>query len=144
MKAPTLERRQKNPIARKYILKYFDPSDYDDPIAPLGDNGNYSSEQFPEVAHFILETMRIEKDWELEQRNELNVFVDWSCGLPSVLDTCYHYNRSAAMDYALLTGRKDYKRIEQTILEQDCEKQIDLILYYELKLGEKEFEENDY
>ena len=139
-----LERRDKNPIARKYILQYFDPCGYDNPPAPLGDNGNYSSEQFPEVAHFILETMRVEKAWELEQTNEMNVFFDWSCGLPCVLDTCYHYNRSAVMDYALLTGRKDYKRIEKTMLEMDCEKQIDVILYCELKLGEKEFEENVY
>lgn len=79
---------------RVYIMEHFDPSNY---------NVNQNPETFSETARIIWNTFQDEKYYSLEQIRERNlsmqsVFVDWCAGLPSILDTCYYYNRPAVAD----------------------------------------------
>jgi len=90
MKTTTKEARQN---IRQYILDHFDPCGYDF-TGPC---------TFPNVARFILEVHAKEKFYSPEYQSRKGytneqVFIDWAQGLPSVLDTCYYYNRSAVDD----------------------------------------------
>lgn len=71
---------------RAYILANFTPYDGDEVGA-----------DFPEVAEYILRVCRTEKQYS-RYSSALAMFTDWAQGLPSVLDTCYYYNRSAVDD----------------------------------------------
>lgn len=77
---------------RAYIMDNFTPENYTD----------NPPKDFPEVAAFILGVFRTEKKHILTcdyyRANGLTAFADWCQGLPSVLDTCYYYNRSAVED----------------------------------------------
>ena len=78
---------------RDYIMDNFDASNYTDT----------PPETWEEIAPFILETFQTEKYYSLEYMrkagiSEMQAFLDWAAGLPSVLDTCYYYNRSAVDD----------------------------------------------
>lgn len=78
---------------RQYILDHFDPCGYDF-TGPCS---------FPNVARFILSVHAKEKAYSPEYQSRKGytneqVFIDWCQGLPSILDTCYYYNRSAVAD----------------------------------------------
>ena len=78
---------------RVYIMDGFTPEGYTD----------NPPQEFPEIAAFILDTFRSEKYWYPQDVRyyhgcERLAFRDWCAGLPSVLDTCYYYNRSAVDD----------------------------------------------
>lgn len=83
---------------RQYIMDHFDPCGYD---------VNQEPETFQEVARIIWDTFQTEKYYSIEQIRERNlsmqqVFLDWCGGLPSILDTCYYYNRSAVDDLGMI------------------------------------------
>lgn len=77
---------------RTYIITNFTPENYTD----------QEFTTFQEIAAFILDNFRAEKfndNMRLYYRNnEAAAFTDWCSGLPSLLDTCYWYNRSALDD----------------------------------------------
>lgn len=80
---------------RTYIMEHFDPSSYDEV--------NQHPETFEEVARIIWDTFQAEKYYSMEQINRYGLslqacFIDWCQGLPSILDTCYYYNRPATAD----------------------------------------------
>ena len=80
---------------QQYIIDNFTPESYTDE--------NITG--FENIAAFILNTFRSEKysckeDYRYYGNCELDAFVDWCAGLPSLLDTCYYYNRSAVADVA--------------------------------------------
>lgn len=92
---------------RTYIMDHFDPSNYDDV--------NQEPETFQEVATIIWEIFQIEKYYSLEAIRKYGipmqkVFSDWCGGLPSILDTCYYYNRSAADDLGLILEETDEEK----------------------------------
>lgn len=122
----------KDLMLRRYIIEHFDPTGYEDSPAPLGERGNYETSQFPEIARFILDTMRIEKQYGMYRR-EYEMFEDWAQGLPSILDTCYYYNRSAVEDIASI-----YNRRKSSWGERAAEEQLSKAIYNELKKGEQE------
>ena len=78
-----------------------------------------------------METFRSEKRYECG--TESVVFADWCAGLPSVLDTCYYYNRSAAKDLGniLEETETEYSRYS----EADAEKLLTSLIYRELTKG---------
>jgi len=93
---------------RGYIRMHYTPEDYDDAPDITAD--------FPAIAKYILKTMNIEKQY-CRYTTEYGRFKDWCQGLPSILDTCYFYNRSACEDLELICGLRmtDERQAEQAV-----------------------------
>lgn len=121
LKTNTKKARQN---VREYIVNHFDPSDYDG-----GDTVN--CDDFGEVARFILDTFESEKFYDRGNRQEL--FEDWAQGLPSVLDTCYYYNRSAVDDLGAILEETDAEKSKYS--EQQAEHVLTYLIYSELVKG---------
>lgn len=108
---------------RNYIINRFDCSDYEPEIVPEG---------FTEIAKFILGTFRAEKE-NYQNIPEQDLFVDWAQGLPSVLDTCYYYNRSATDDLGEILNETQSERDKYT--DQDAAHLLSSLIYRELLKG---------
>ena len=120
---------------RAYIMDNFTPANYTD----------NPPKDFPGVAAFILDTFRKEKmsDFRYHNCNEFAAFEDWCQGLPSVLDTCYYYNRSAVDDLgAILEETAEEK---ERFTEQEAERRLTWLIYRELSKGaaKREVNKND-
>lgn len=118
---------------RAYITKNFDPCGYTDT----------PPESWPGIAAYILKTFRAEKystpaDVRYYRGCENAAFCDWAAGLPSILDTCYYYNRSAVDDLAAILEESDAEKARYN--ESDAEKLLTYLIYRELLKGEKENE----
>ena len=111
---------------RNYIIDNFTAESYTD-TPPT---------EWHEIAKFIYDTFRSEKyncpqDYRYYNSNEWKAFLDWCQGLPSVLDTCYFYNRSAVEDLGNI--------LEQTIIErsryEECEAEniLTMLIYNEIE-----------
>ena len=111
---------------RNYIIDNFTAENYTD-TPPT---------EWHEIAKFIYETFRSEKWWCKEdysyyRGNEWKAFLDWCQGLPSVLDTCYFYNRSAVEDLGNI--------LEQTTTERNryeesaAENLLTMLIYNEIQ-----------
>lgn len=128
MKTTTREARQN---IRQYILDHFDPCGYDF-TGPC---------TFQNVSRFILEVHASEKQYSPEYQaakgftNEAG-FMDWCQGLPSVLDTCYYYNRSAVDDLGEILEQSEREKAKYT--EQEAEQLLTHLIYRELKRGAAE------
>lgn len=111
---------------RNYIINNFDCSGYaPDPVP----------ESWPDVAAFILATFRAEKysrpeDYKYYNRSEISAFFDWAAGLPSLLDTCYYYNRSAVDDLAGILEQNEKEKAKYT--ESQAEIFLTNLIYREL------------
>ena len=113
---------------RAYIMEHYDPSGYD---------VNQSAAAFPEIASIILETYRIEKRYS-RNAGTTEGFIDWCQGLPSIIDTCYFYNRSAVDDLGeILEETDDEKR---DFDEYVAGRILSILIYRELLKGEREHE----
>ena len=107
---------------QKYIINNFDSTGYTD-TQPEGGH---------EIATFIIETFRSEKyhlieDIRYYHGSEINAFVDWCAGLPSVLDTCYFYNRSAVDDLGDILEETEEERNKHS--ETDAEQCLTRLIY---------------
>ena len=105
---------------RAYILNNYNPTNYDN--APEADD-------FRTVAAFILETFMEEKG-RRERGNTQALFVDWCAGLPSIIDTCYYYNRSAVNDLGEILEETEAERARFT--EPQAEEMLSRLIYREL------------
>ena len=113
---------------KQYIINNFTPESYTD-AAP---------EEWHEIARFILETFKSEKysrpeDFRYYRHNERAAFADWCAGLPSVLDTCYFYNRSAVADLGGILEQTETERAKYS--ESDAERVLTYLIYNELIRG---------
>ena len=112
---------------RAYIMNHFDPSNYD---------VNQEPETFHEVAEIIWTTFESEKHYSLEQIlyrgiSYQSVFTDWCQGLPSILDTCYYYNRSAITDLGKILEEPD--DVQNRYDESDAENLLTFLIYREIR-----------
>ena len=110
---------------RAYIMDKFAPENYtEDP-----------PKDFPEVAAFILDIFRKEKmsDFRYRDCNEFAAFTDWCQGLPSVLDTCYYYNRSAVEDLGAILEETAEEKARFS--EPEAERRLTWLIYRELSKG---------
>lgn len=128
MKTTTKEARQN---IRQYILDHFDPCGYDF-TGPCS---------FPNVARFILSVHAEEKAYSPEYQSRKGytneqVFTEWAQGLPSVLDTCYYYNRSAVDDLGAILEQSEREKAQYS--EQQAEQMLTHLIYRELKRGAAE------
>lgn len=114
---------------QQYIVDNFDGSNYTDT----------PPEDWHSIATFILNTFRSEKysmpeDYRYYNNSELAAFVDWCAGLPSVLDTCYFYNRSAVDDLGAILEESDEEKSKHS--ESDAEQCLTRLIYRVLKMEE--------
>lgn len=113
---------------RQYILDHFDPCGYDF-TGPCS---------FSNVARFILSVHAKEKAYSPEYQSRKGytneqVFIEWAQGLPSVLDTCYFYNRSAVVDLGNILQQSERERAQYT--EEQAERVLTHLIYQELVKG---------
>lgn len=113
---------------RAYIIDNFKPENYTD----------NPPQKFHQIAVFILDTFRREKyhlpeDFRYYLHCELSAFRDWCAGLPSVLDTCYYYNRSSVDDLGAILEETEQEKARYT--EQQAEQLLTDLIYRELLKG---------
>lgn len=107
---------------QKYIINNFDGTNYTE--TPPGG--------WHEIAQFIIDTFRSEKyscieDYRYYKNSEITAFADWCAGLPSVLDTCYFYNRSAVDDLGDILEETEEERNNHS--ETDAEQCLTRLIY---------------
>ena len=105
-----------------YIMDNFSPEGHTDT----------PPEEWHEIAAFILKTFRSEKyhcteDYRYYKNNEFLAFTDWCAGLPSLLDTCYFYNRSAVDDLGDILEETQEERSKHN--ESDAEQCLTRLIY---------------
>lgn len=125
MKTTTREARLN---IRQYILDHFDLCGYEF-TGPCS---------FPNVARFILAVHAEEKAYSPEYQRKKGftneqVFIDWAQGLPSILDCCYYYNRSAVDDLGAILKQSEKEKAQYT--EQQAENLLTHLIYRELLRG---------
>ena len=113
---------------RAYILEHADGTNY---------GVNLENENFSTVAKFIYNCFIDEKykgaeSYYTRQKMSLqDVFEEWASGLPSVLDTCYYYNRSAVDDLGAILEQTETEKAKYN--EQESEKLLTYLIYREIK-----------
>ena len=115
---------------RNYIIEHFDPTGYDYEAIDCTD--------WQAVAHVIWNVWHEEKVYG--QYKGFACFRDWCQGLPSILDTCYYYNRSAINDLAVILEDKetlaeleDWSKDEYWESERAAEEKLTWLIYRELQ-----------
>ena len=119
--------KKANENIRAYVMDNFTPENYTD----------NPPEDFQGAAAFILGTFRQEYAHILNsdyyRNNEFAAFADWCSGLPSVLDTCYYYNRSAVDDLGRILEETAEEKARFS--EQEAERRLTWLIYRELSKG---------
>ena len=110
---------------RAYILNNFTPEGYTE----------NPPQDFPGVTAFILDTFRSENPAEgaYSRMTEQERFIDWAAGLPSILDTCYYYNRSAVDDLGEILEETPAEKARYS--EAQAESLLTSLIYRELVRG---------
>lgn len=83
----------------------------------------------------IKETIRKIYDLEIghfrnNQIGRYNAFKEWCQGLPSIIDTCYYYNRSAIKDLGDILEETEEERNKFT--EEQAEEKLTYLIYREV------------
>ena len=120
--------KQARENVKNYIQAHFDGCNY----------GIETPETFEEVAKIINETFEKEKYYSNDYArrcglSRLEVFIDWCAGLPSILDTCYYYNRSAVDDLGEILEQTEDERSKYK--ESDAERLLSTLIYREIEKG---------
>lgn len=107
---------------RAYVVGHYNPENYD--FTPAID--------FTTIAGNILQTFRKERlaEGTFARMSEGERFADWASGLPSILDTCYYYNRSAVDDLGAILEETKEKKSRFT--ESQAEALLTSLIYREL------------
>lgn len=109
--------------SREYIVSHFDPCGYDF----VGDETDFIT-----AATFIYECFVDEKVKHDKRRmSEQALFFEWCSGLPSVIDTCYYYNRSAITDLGIILEETEEETVKFT--ESQAEERLTWLIYREIK-----------
>jgi len=126
-----------NKNIRQYILDNFHPEGYTLGVPkPNGLQGNYTIDQFKDVACFIMTTFETEKRYSFNaftHQGYYKAFVDWCQGLPCVLDCGYYYNREARHELGNLLEMTCDERYAYD--ETTAEKYLTSLLFRELVKG---------
>lgn len=69
-------------------------------------------------------------NWYSKQVGEYNAFVNWCQGLPSIIDTCYYYNRYAKDDLAIILEETEEEKNKFT--EEQAQEKLTHLLYREI------------
>lgn len=111
---------------RAYILENFTPESYTDtpPTDPR------------EIMQFIYNCFTSQVFSTKEEKayfnyNERAAFIYWCSGLPSVIDTCYYYNRSAIDDLGAILEETETEKARFT--ESESEEMLTNLIYETIK-----------
>ena len=112
---------------KNYIINNFDFTNYE------GYVDDEKPTTFKEIAKFIYKCFITEKRYNNDnyKYSEQAIFFDWCSGLPSVIDTCYFYNRSAVDDLAVILEETEAEKEKHS--EADAEKLLTNLIYREIK-----------
>ncbi|RHP47027.1 hypothetical protein [Clostridium sp. AF32-12BH] len=112
---------------KKYILANFDPCNSEE-FAALENTNDIKA-----ACNAIYNTFKAEKApvGAYATMTERERFIDWCSGLPSILDTCYYYNRSAIDDLAKILEETEEE--SKGYGESQAEDLISYLLYHEIK-----------
>lgn len=108
---------------RAYILNNTDVTGYDKYEQP---------ETFEQAALIIYDEFTTAKQYELARprTNIQECFIDWCAGLPSIIDTCYYYNRSAVDDLGKLLEETEQEKAKYS--ETQAERMLSALIYREI------------
>lgn len=110
---------------QKYISNYADFEGY----------GIKKPSNFKDLSKTILAIFRKEKR-NLNAQDSFRDFEDWVSGLPSALDCCYYWNRSAVDDLGDILEESDEEKAKYT--EEQAESMLTKLIYRELVKGSEE------
>lgn len=113
---------------KDYIINNFNPVNY----SPLFDHVN----DFSGIASAIMETFEDEYlkhniAYKSGRVSKQTMFVEWCSGLPSIIDTCYFYNRSAVDDLGMILEESEAEKARYT--EPEAETMLTRLIYRELE-----------
>lgn len=107
---------------KNYIIEHFEPyGEHEEQM----ENATYN-----DICKYILNIMNTEKFYN-HSTNEFDTFKDWCQGLPSTLDTCYYYNRSAIKDLMVILEETEEEANKYS--ESEAEELLTKFLYREIK-----------
>lgn len=110
---------------RKYIMEY---SDFENYVGYAGyEKFELEPQNFQTTARQILIIFNSEKFYN---KSDFKTFLDWCQGLPSALDTCFFYNRSAVDDLAKILKETDEEKSKFS--EQQAGELLTKLIYREL------------
>ena len=117
--------KQARQNVQQYIINHFDGCNYDIETPAT----------FQETAAVILSIFRNEKPaiGSYARMTEGERFTDWVEGLPSILDTCYYYNRSAVDDLGAILEETAEEKARYS--EAQAENLLTSLIYRELLRG---------
>ena len=117
--------KQARQNVQQYVVNHFDGCNY----------GIDTPATFQEAAAIILDVFRSEKPAEgsYSRMSEGERFADWAAGLPSILDTCYYYNRSAVDDLGAILEETAEEKARYS--EAQAEALLTSLIYRELLRG---------
>lgn len=126
---------------RKYILDNFDYDNYIgynkdvDLYAEIVNNGGINPQTGKKVdlfsrAKHIIKYIAYSEVMKWHKGGQYNAFKDWCQGLPSLLDTCYYYNRSAKKDLAQILEETEEEADKFT--EEQAEEKLTYLIYREV------------
>lgn len=106
---------------RAYVIDRFDDEGYTERVTNPND--------FHEVAGAIwAEAVRVKGYDSFVSQSE---FEDWAQGLPSILDTCYYYNRSAVDDLGEILEETEAEKARFN--ESQAEHYLTYLIYAEIR-----------
>ena len=111
--------------------------DYEDMPIPQGNSGEWTIEQFDELATWILKTAASEKFYS-HYKSRFDMFHDWAQGLPRALNTAdYHYCHPAIDILGDILEETPVERNRFT--EEEAIRQMDWLVFRELEKGERRY-----
>jgi hypothetical protein len=126
---------------QKYIIDGFTPENYTN----WKEEDEEFPTEFPAISAFILTIFRCEipKKGAYAPMTEHERFLHWCAGLPSLLDTCYYYNRSPVDDLGVILEEteEEKKKYKDDMKTQDY---LSTLIYNELLRGEKKYEGHEF
>ena len=117
--------KQARQNVQQYIIDHFDGCNYDIETPAT----------FQEAADIILCIFRNENPaiGSYARMTEGERFAEWAAGLPSILDTCYYYNRSAVDDLGEILEETTEEKARYS--ESQAETLLTSLIYRELLRG---------
>ena len=111
---------------KNYILENFTPEGYTETVPT-------ETREIMQFIYncFISEKFSIENEKRYYKYNEYAAFMDWCAGLPSVLNTCYYYNRSAVDDLGAILEETEAEKKKYS--EAEAEKMLTYLIYKVIK-----------
>lgn len=111
---------------KNYIMENYTPENY-------GEEAE-NKKTFEEIATYILQTARKEKQGDCRLHSDQEIFSDWTQGLPSLL-YCEYYLKSAVEILGNLLEETEAERAKYD--EQKAEQTLTWLIYRELRKAER-------